>query len=127
MRGASPILLAVTGTFLLPYWLIHHRAVLRPLPGLREESRRLMRANLKLQIRRWLGDMLFRLFGIGGYLALLFTGAAMMADGKMTFSDLVYCFQVRASILAGGLMLINCVSNIKINSIKISVAFHSKI
>lgn len=82
-----------------------------------QESRRLMRANLKMHIRRGLSDMVSRLFGIGGYLALLLTGAVMISGGTMTFSDWVYCSQVRGSILAGVLMLITCMSNIKANAV----------
>lgn len=35
----------------------------------------------------------------------------------MAFSDVVYCFQVRGSILAGMSMLITCVNNLKTNSV----------
>ena len=41
----------------------------------------------------------------------------MISGGTMTFSDWVYCSQVRGSILAGVLMLITCMSNIKANAV----------
>lgn len=90
------------------------------------DSRRLMRTNLRMHLRRGLGDMAFLMLGAGGYLALLSAGLAMIAGGKMAFSDLTYCFQLRGSVLAGALMLITCRSNIKVNSVcvkKVNEAF----
>lgn len=81
------------------------------------DSRRLMKINRKMQLCRGLGDLLSRLFGIGGYLALLLTGFAMVSGGTMTFSSLVYCSQIRGGILSGLLMLMTCVSNIKENAV----------
>lgn len=82
-----------------------------------QESRRLMRTNLQIQTRRGLSDMTSRLFGIGGYLALLLTGFSMIAGGKMALSGLLYCSQLRGSILASVLMLVTCRSNIKANAV----------
>lgn len=84
-----------------------------------EESRRLMKTNLQTHMRRGLSEMVSRLFGIGGYLALLLTGFAMIAGGRMALSELIYCSQVRGSILAGVLMLITCKSNIKANAVSV--------
>lgn len=81
------------------------------------DSRRLMRTNLRMHLRRGVGDMVFHLLGIGGYLALLTAGLAMIAVGKMAFSDFAYCSQLRGSILGSVLMLITCKSNIRINSV----------
>lgn len=82
-----------------------------------QESRRLMKTNLKMHLCRGLSDLISRLFGIGGYLVLLLAGFAMISGGTMTFSALVYCFQVRGAILSGTLMLITCMSNIKANAV----------
>lgn len=81
------------------------------------DSRRLMKINRKMQLCRGLGDLFSRLFGIGGYLALLLTGFAMVSGGTMTFSRLVYCSQMRGGILSGLLMLMTCMSNIKENAV----------
>ncbi len=82
-----------------------------------QESRRLLRTNMKMHLRRGLGDAVSRLFGIGGYLAVLFTGFTMISGGTMTFSELVYCLQMRGAVLSGPLMLITCMSNIKVHAV----------
>ncbi len=82
-----------------------------------ENSRRLMKINMKLHVRRAVSDATMRLFGIGGYLMILFIGYRLIYNGMMAFSDVVYCFQVRGSILAGMSMLITCMNNLKTNSV----------
>lgn len=82
-----------------------------------QDSRRLMKANWKMHFCIGLSDMVSRLFGFGGYLAVLLTGLAMTSNGTMAFSDVVYCFQARGSILAGLSMLTASMSNIKANSV----------
>lgn len=90
-----------------------------------EHSRRLMRTNLKMALRMGLSDMLSRLFGIGGYLAVLLTGLEMTRNGTMAFSDVVSCFQIRGAILAGMSMLIVSASNIKANSVSAMKVKHA--
>lgn len=80
-------------------------------------SRRLMKINMKMHVRKAVGDAGMRLFGIGGYLVILLTGYRLIYDGTMAFSDIVYCFQVRGSILSGIFMLITCINNLKANSV----------
>lgn len=80
-------------------------------------SRRLMKINMKMHVRKAVSDVSMRLFGIGGYLMLLFTAYGFIYNGTMAFSDAVYCFQVRGSVLSGVSMLITCLSNLKANSV----------
>ena len=82
-----------------------------------ETSNRFMKINMKMHVRKALSDMSMRLFGIGGYLVLLFMGYSLIHSGTMAFSDVVYCFQIRGSILSGMFMLIACLNNIKTNSV----------
>lgn len=82
-----------------------------------QESRRLLMANMKMHMRSGLSDMICRLLGISGYLAVLMAGLSMTRRGMMAFSDVVYCFQVRGAVLTGIHMLITCVSNIRMNSV----------
>lgn len=82
-----------------------------------EKSRNLMRANMKMHVRKALSNMGMGLFGIGGYLAMLLTGYGLIEKGTMAFSDLVYCFQIRGSVLGGVLMFVTCLSNLKANSV----------
>ena len=82
-----------------------------------ESSRRFMKINMKMHVRRAFSDMSMQLFGIGGYLMILFMGYGLLDNGTMAFSDTVYCFQVRGSILSGMFMLITCLNNLKANSV----------
>nr|WP_304710987.1 ABC transporter transmembrane domain-containing protein [uncultured Acetatifactor sp.] len=82
-----------------------------------ESSARLMKINMKMHVRKAVSDVGMRLFGIGGYLMILFIGYGFIYNGTMTFSDAVYCFQVRGSILAGMFMLMTCLSNLKANAV----------
>lgn len=80
-------------------------------------SRSLMAANLRMHRRSAMGGMLTRLFGIGGYFSMLLSGAVLMEQGGMSFSDVVYCFQVRGSVLAGLFMLIASLGNLRANGV----------
>ncbi len=80
-------------------------------------SRSLMAANLGMHRRGALGGMLTRIFGIGGYFSMLLSGALLMEKGCMSFSDVVYCFQVRGSMLAGLFMLIASLGNLRANGV----------
>lgn len=82
-----------------------------------ENSRRLIEVNMKMHVRKDISDMSMRLFGIGGYLMILLIGYRFIYNGTMAFSDVVYCFQVRGSILSGMFMLITCLNNLKANSV----------
>lgn len=82
-----------------------------------ETSRKLMKINMKMHVRNAISDVAMRLLGFGGYFIILLTGYRLMYEGTMYFSDMVYCFQVRGSILAGMSMLITCFNNIKTNSV----------
>lgn len=82
-----------------------------------ESSRKLMRINLSIHMRNALSSAVLRLFGAAGYLVILVVGYDMIYNGTMSFSELVYFFQARGSVLAGLLMLITCVNNIKANSV----------
>ena len=82
-----------------------------------KHSKRLMKINIKMHMRKAVSDVSMRLFGIGGYLTILFMGIRLISNGMMTFSDVVYCFQVRGSFLSGMFMLMTCLNNLKANSV----------
>lgn len=82
-----------------------------------ETSRKLMKNNLKIHLRKAGSNAGMQLFGIGGYLMLLFAGFEFIYHGRMAFSDIVYCFQVRGGILSGMLMLMTCLNNLKTNAV----------
>lgn len=80
-----------------------------------ESSRRLMKINQSMHMRNALSSAFLRLFGDSGYLVILIIGYGLILRGDISFSDAVYCFQMRGSILAGMFMLITCLNNIKAN------------
>lgn len=80
-------------------------------------SRKLMKINMKIHVRSALSDVGMHLTGIGGYLVILLVGYGFISDGMMAFSDVVYCFQVRGSIMAGVFMFVTCLNNLKANSV----------
>lgn len=82
-----------------------------------ESSRKLMKINMKIHVRDALSDTGMRLFGATGYLVILFIGYRFVCNGTMAFSDVVYFFQVRGSMIAGVSMFITCLNNIKANSV----------
>ncbi|MBD5477330.1 MAG: ABC transporter ATP-binding protein [Lachnospiraceae bacterium] len=82
-----------------------------------ENSRKLMKINMKIHVRSALSDVGMRLFGIGGYLVILLMGYGFIPGGTMAFSDVVYCFQVRGSVMAGVFMFVTCFNNLKTNSV----------
>lgn len=82
-----------------------------------ESSRKLMKINMKIHKKNAASNVVFRLFGVGGYFAILFIGCYFIYNGTMAFSDMVYCIQVRGSILAGIFMLFTCLNNIKANAV----------
>lgn len=80
-------------------------------------SRKLLRINMEMHVRKAASAGLFQILGLGGYLVLLFTGMILMADGEMTFAELTYSFQLRGAVIAAVLMYITCVNNIKANAV----------
>ncbi len=87
------------------------------LKNCEENSRKLKKINMKLHVRNAFSDVCMHLFGIGGYLAILLMGYRFISEGSMAFSGLIYCFQIRYSVIAGMRMLITCLNNLKINSV----------
>lgn len=82
-----------------------------------DTSRKLMNTNMKIHMRNALNDAFMRLFGIGGYIMILLMGFGFISRGTMEFSDLIYCFQIRGSVMAGIFMLITCINNLRTNSV----------
>ncbi len=82
-----------------------------------ETSRKLMKSNMKIHVQKALNDVSMRLFGIAGYLTILLIGYGLIREGRMVFSDLIYCFQVRGAVISGMFMFITSLNNVKANSI----------
>ena len=82
-----------------------------------ESSRRLMRLNLSMHLRNALSRASLRLFGCGGFFVMLAVGYTLVLRGRMPLAEVMYCLQVRQSILAGMFMLFSSMNNIKANSV----------
>ena len=82
-----------------------------------ENSRKLLKINMKMHMQKALNDSCMRLLGIGGYVVILLIGYRFIQDRILAFSDVVYCFQIRGSIITGMSMLLTCVNNLKANSV----------
>ena len=82
-----------------------------------ENSRKMMKIHMKMHVRNAQNDAIMRLLGIGGYLVILLLGCGFIDHGTMAFSDLVYCLQVRVSMIAGMSMIMTCINNLKANSV----------
>lgn len=83
----------------------------------KEKSNRIMEINLQMHKRKALSGAVLRLLGTVGYLVVLLMGYGGFGNERMAFSDVVSCFQIRGSILAGMFMLTTCLGNIQANSV----------
>lgn len=82
-----------------------------------ESSLALMKANMRLHKKNAVEQMLKLLFGIGGYFLVLLTGCGLVGSGIMSFPELIYCFQVRGSVLGSVFMFVSCMGNIRAGSV----------
>ncbi len=80
-----------------------------------ESSRRFLKINQNIHMKNALSSAILRLFGCGGFFLALLIGCRFILDGAMSFSDVVYCLQVRAAILSSLFMLTVSMNNIKAN------------
>lgn len=78
-----------------------------------ESSLKLRKANMKIQQRRAIGNGFLTLMGMSGYLVILLLGGSWIASGTITFGELSSAFQYRNGLLAGSMMLINSLINVK--------------
>ena len=77
-------------------------------------SKELLKANMRIRARNALNAGIGGpLFGLGGYLTLLLVCSGWIADGHITFGGLTAAFTYRGGVLAGALMLVNCIASIQ--------------
>lgn len=82
-----------------------------------ESSRRLLKANQNRHMRNALSGAILQLFGYGGFFVILTAGYGLILQGMLSLAEVMYCLQVRQSILVAMLMLCNSRNNIKANSV----------
>ncbi len=78
-----------------------------------ESSLKLRKENMKMRLRSAIGSGLLPLTGMSGYLVVLLIGGSLISAGTMTFGELTAAFQYRGGMLAGSVLLMNSLINIK--------------
>ena len=83
----------------------------------REISLSVVKARLRSNVRKTLGELLQMLLSRGGYLLLFCFGCEMISAGKLDFGTLTEAFQYRGGMLMGTMMWMNSFAEVKKNSV----------
>lgn len=83
----------------------------------RESSLSVVKARLRSNVRKTLGELLQMLLSRGGYLLLFCYGCEMISTGKLDFGTLTEAFQYRGGMLMGTMMWMNSFAEVKKNSV----------
>ena len=83
----------------------------------RESSLSVVKARLRSNVRKTLGELLQMVLSRGGYLLLFCLGCEMIMAGKLDFGTLTEAFQYRGGMLMGSMMWLNSFAEVKKNSV----------
>jgi len=83
----------------------------------RESSLLVVRARLRSNIRKTVGELLQMLLSRGGYLLLFCLGCEMINAGKLDFGTLIEALQYRSGVLMGSMMWLNSYAEVRKNSV----------
>ncbi len=83
----------------------------------RESSLAVVKARLRSNVRKTLGELLQMLLSRGGYLLLFCLGCEMIIAGKLDFGTLTEAFQYRSGMLMGSMMWLNSCAEVRKNSV----------
>ena len=83
----------------------------------RESSRSIVKARLRSNVRKTVGELLQMLLSRGGYLLLFCIGCEMISTGKLDFGILTEALQYRGGMLMGSMMWLNSYAEVKKNSV----------
>ena len=83
----------------------------------RESSLSVVKARLRSNVRKTMGELLQMLLSRGGYLLLFCLGCEMISTGKLDFGTLTEAFQYRGGMLMGSMMWLNSFAEVKKNSV----------
>ena len=83
----------------------------------RESSLSIVKARLRSNVRKTLGELLQMLLSRGGYLLLFCLGCEMISTGKLDFGTLTEAFQYRGGMLMGSMMWLNSYAEVRKNSV----------
>lgn len=82
-----------------------------------ESSLSVVKARLRSNVRKTLGELLQMLLSRGGYLLLFCLGCEMIIARKLDFGSLTEAFQYRGGMLMGTMMWLNSFAEVKKNSV----------
>ena len=82
-----------------------------------ESSLSVVKARLRSNVRKTLGELLQMILSRGGYLLLFCLGCEMIIAGKLDFGTLTEAFQYRSGMLMGSMMWLNSFAEVKKNSV----------
>lgn len=83
----------------------------------RESSLSVVKARLRSNVRKTLGELLQMLLSRGGYLLLFCFGCEMISAGKLDFGTLTEALQYRSGMLMGSMMWLNSYAEVRKNSV----------
>ena len=83
----------------------------------RESSLSVVKARLRSNVRKTLGELLQMLLSRGGYLLLFCFGCEMISAGKLDFGTLIEALQYRSGMLMGSMMWLNSYAEVRKNSV----------
>lgn len=83
----------------------------------RESSLSVVKARLRSNVRKALGELLQMLLSRGGYLLLFCFGCEMINAGKLDFGTLIEALQYRGGMLMGSMMWLNSYAEVRKNSV----------
>ena len=83
----------------------------------RESSLSMVKARLRSNVRKTLGELLQMLLSRGGYLLLFCLGCEMISAGKLDFGTLIEALQYRSGMLMGSMMWLNSYAEVRKNSV----------
>lgn len=83
----------------------------------RESSLSVVKARLRSNVRKILGELLQMLLSRGGYLLLFCFGCEMISAGKLDFGTLTEALQYRSGMLMGSMMWLNSYAEVRKNSV----------
>ena len=83
----------------------------------RESSLSVVKARLRSNVRKTIGELLQMLLSRGGYLLLFCFGCEMIMAGRLDFGTLTEAFQYRGGMLMGTMMWMNSYAEVRKNSV----------
>ncbi len=82
-----------------------------------KSSKDIVKANLRIHKKKAISNLVVPLFGMSGYIVLLLLGLEMIRKNMLTFGALTAALQYRGAVLAGTMLYINSMIEIRANTV----------